>query len=339
MEKVASISAEIKEKMKIQQNKRVTRAQQNKKEEEDFQHEKNKKGSPATPESDFNIHNINTQSRKNKLEIGAITSPKKRRKSSEVGDSSEEDQSEVVLTPISSTEKRSPKKGSPGGKSTPIRPKKTFSSKKPESKFEKDIKNRKYGLRSKKKPKAEPISDNQGEDPDWQQSTSDQSKNETHTPKKRRSTDEKIGKGSNKKPKNNHSSKDDLSVKNDPDDFTYPCEKCNDTFDNQEELQKHRRYCSKIPKKYMCPKCPKGFHQKSLKDQHYHHHHTKLPPLYVCHICNRIYEFDKTLKRHNKKYHDPNAKKFVCEVCGKEFRTNWEFSSSNNSIETVCTLT
>ena len=82
----------------------------------------------------------------------------------------------------------------------------------------------------------------------------------------------------------------------------------------------------------MCPKCPKGFHQKSLKDQHYRHCHTNLPPLYVCDICNRIYEFDKTLKRHNKKFHNPNAKKFVCEVCGKEFRSNWEFKQHRNGM-------
>ena len=170
------------------------------------------------------------------------------------------------------------------------------------------------------------------DDPDWQKTSLDQTKDETSTPKKRKSTHEHVGKGSKKKPKKTHTSTDDSSIKDDPDDFTYPCEKCNDTFDNQEELQKHRRHCSKVPKKYMCPKCPKGFHQKSLKDQHYRHRHTKLPPLYVCHICNRIYEFDKTLKRHNKKFHDPKAKKFVCEICGKEFRSNWEFKQHRNGM-------
>ena len=118
----------------------------------------------------------------------------------------------------------------------------------------------------------------------------------------------------------------------DDDDFNYPCDNCDETFENYDQLQQHRQTCSKYPKKHICPKCKKGFQQKSLLDQHYRRRHTNLPPLYVCKECNTIFEFEKCMKRHNKKYHDPDAQKFVCETCGKSFVTRWEFKQHRNGV-------
>ena len=46
------------------------------------------------------------------------------------------------------------------------------------------------------------------------------------------------------------------------DDFYYHCDKCSQKFDDWKELQKHKLDCVKVPRKFACSKCNRGFQQK-----------------------------------------------------------------------------
>ena len=46
------------------------------------------------------------------------------------------------------------------------------------------------------------------------------------------------------------------------DDFYYHCDKCSQKFSDWKELQKHKIDHVKVPRKFSCSKCNRGFHQK-----------------------------------------------------------------------------
>ena len=306
--KAAQLSEKIKDRIMSQSSIRVTRAQKQKRLEEEFEMDKKKKDS----EDDVSDTDIKPKVGSNKSEVDDLTQ----------ADSQ-------VDSPKTDANNQSTKNSTPnhgrGRKAKPKKsPKKKFQSKKPSAKFGKQTP-KKYSLRSNKTVKAEPISDDDSQDEDWVEPTSDADsppKKDSVNPRKRSSNAADSGDAPSKKPKKQL----------DDDDFNYPCDNCDETFENYDQLQQHRQKCSKYPKKHICPKCKKGFQQKSLLDQHYRRRHTNLPPLYVCKECNTIFEFEKCMKRHNKKYHDPNGQKFVCETCGKSFVTKWEFKQHRNGV-------
>ena len=43
------------------------------------------------------------------------------------------------------------------------------------------------------------------------------------------------------------------------DDFYYHCDKCSQKFTDWKKLQKHKLDCVKVPRKFMCSKCNRGF--------------------------------------------------------------------------------
>ena len=59
------------------------------------------------------------------------------------------------------------------------------------------------------------------------------------------------------------------------DDFYNYCDKCLNKFSDWKELQKHKIYCVKVPQKFSCSKCNKGFQQKTMMEQHFDFYHTK----------------------------------------------------------------
>ena len=323
--KVATLSEKIKDRVMSQSSKRVTRAQKQKKLEEEFERDKRQRGS----NSDVSDTPKPRTSENTKSEISDLA-----RGSSKIDSEHNEPASDQKDEQDDDKETQQAMDGGRGRKRKRNRsPVKKFQSKNPCDKYGK--KNRKtYSLRSRGGIKAEPVSDNEVEDPEWEESSTE--RNPKKKPSKKSVTPKKDSTASGKKRRVRHSEDDEPSKKpkkqEDDDDFSYPCEKCEETFENYDDLQQHRQTCSKYPKKHICPKCKKGFQQKSLLDQHYRRRHTNLPPLFVCKECSIIFEFEKTMKRHNKKYHDPDAEKFMCETCGKSFVTKWEFKQHRNGV-------
>ena len=323
--KVATLSEKIKDRVMSQTSKRVTRAQKQKKLEEEFERDKRQRGS----NSDVSDNPKPKSSDNKKSEISDLA-----RGSSQIDSEHNEPASDHNDEQDDDKAKKQPKDiGRGRTRKRNASPVKKFKSKNPSDKYGK--KNRKtYSLRSRGGVKAEPVSDDEVADPEWQESSTERSPKKKTT--KQNVTPKKDSTSSGKKRKVTQSEDDEPSKKPkkqaDDDDFSYPCEKCEETFDNYDDLQQHRHTCSKYPKKHICPKCKKGFQQKSLLDQHYRRRHTNLPPLFVCKECNIIFEFEKTMKRHNKKYHDPDAQKFICETCGKSFVTRWEFKQHRNGV-------
>ena len=106
---------------------------------------------------------------------------------------------------------------------------------------------------------------------------------------------------------------------------SHQCRVCDKVFTDYGELKKHRVGCTKIPKKFKCRKCGKGFQQKNLLQQHYDYRHTRKPKQFVCDICNKNFELKKTWKEHMTCLHSTNDYKYMCDHCGQGFFILGEF--------------
>ena len=114
------------------------------------------------------------------------------------------------------------------------------------------------------------------------------------------------------------------------DDITYPCEKCGEIFNDNNEYKKHKAICFKRPRKFICPykKCRKPFNQKIMMNQHYKYHHTNEPKEFVCKKCDTDFVYKKSLRIHILRLHtEDKDKAFICEICGKVFAQKWEYSA------------
>ena len=80
----------------------------------------------------------------------------------------------------------------------------------------------------------------------------------------------------------------------------YTCNICEQTFQNHAQYKSHKLSCTKIPKKFVCVKCSKGFTAKCYLTQHYEFKHTNKPKKYYCKPCNKYFELEKTTKEHNR---------------------------------------
>ena len=56
---------------------------------------------------------------------------------------------------------------------------------------------------------------------------------------------------------------------NDDDDNVFQCQICNKTFTDFVQIKQHKIVCTRIKKKYVCPKYNKGFDQKAHFQQHF----------------------------------------------------------------------
>ena len=73
------------------------------------------------------------------------------------------------------------------------------------------------------------------------------------------------------------------------------CHICQQIFRNYDELKIHKVKCMKNPKKHFCEVCGKGFHARTLMQQHYNFGHTNKPKKFMCTECNKAFELKKEL--------------------------------------------
>ena len=116
------------------------------------------------------------------------------------------------------------------------------------------------------------------------------------------------------------------------DDFYYHCDKCSEKFTDWKQLQKHKIDCVKVPRKFSCSKCNRGFQQKSVMEQPFDFYHTKKPKKYVCNEHNKCYVYKKSYDEHLRRDHSDGNYRFVCDYCGKGFFHKSEFSIHRDSV-------
>ena len=116
------------------------------------------------------------------------------------------------------------------------------------------------------------------------------------------------------------------------DDFYYHCDKCSQKFTDWKKLQKHKLDCVKVPQKFTCSKCNRGFQQKTIMEQHFDFYHTKKPKKYVCNEHNKCYVYKKSYDEHLHRDHSDGNYRFVCDYCGKGFFHKSEFSIHRDSV-------
>ena len=116
------------------------------------------------------------------------------------------------------------------------------------------------------------------------------------------------------------------------DQFYYYCDKCSNKFKDWQELQKHKLDCVKVAKKFICPKCNRGFQQKAMMEQHFDFYHTNKPKRFVCNENKKCYVFKKSYDEHLRRDHSSGKFRFVCDYCGKGFFHRGEFSIHRDSV-------
>ena len=62
---------------------------------------------------------------------------------------------------------------------------------------------------------------------------------------------------------------------NEDDDDVFQCQICNKTFNDFVQIKQYKIACTRIKKKYVCPKCNKAFDQKAHFQQHFDYRHNK----------------------------------------------------------------
>ena len=105
----------------------------------------------------------------------------------------------------------------------------------------------------------------------------------------------------------------------------YTCNICEQMFKHHSQYKTHKISCTKIPKKFVCSKCSKGFTARCYLTQHYDFKHTNKPKKYFCKPCNKYFELEKTLKEHNSQLHNDRDYKYLCDFCSRGFWHLQEF--------------
>ena len=112
-------------------------------------------------------------------------------------------------------------------------------------------------------------------------------------------TSEESQKGGATKKKKTASKRDEIKGAEEEDDDFYKCNICDKVFPSNEKYKEHKKKCTKVPKKYVCSKCSKGFTARSYLVQHYDYQHTNKPKQFCCESCNTDFELEKSFKEHN----------------------------------------
>ena len=105
----------------------------------------------------------------------------------------------------------------------------------------------------------------------------------------------------------------------------FSCHICQQMFRNYDELKIHKVKCTKNPKKHFCEVCGKGFHARTLMQQHYDFRHTNKPKRFLCKECNKAFELKKSYDEHMMRLHNKGDYKFQCDFCGRRFFHLQEF--------------
>ena len=105
----------------------------------------------------------------------------------------------------------------------------------------------------------------------------------------------------------------------------FSCHICQQIFRNYDELKIHKVKCMKNPKKHFCKVCGKGFHARTLMQQHYDFRHKNKPKKFLCTECNKAFELKKSYDEHMMRLHNKGDYKFQCDFCGQRFFHLQEF--------------
>ena len=105
----------------------------------------------------------------------------------------------------------------------------------------------------------------------------------------------------------------------------FSCNICQQMFRNYDELKIHKVKCTKNPKKHFCKVSGKGFHARTLMQQHYDFRHTNKPKKFVCTECNKAFEFKKSYDEQMMQLYNKGDYKFQCDFCGRRFFHLQEF--------------
>ena len=114
---------------------------------------------------------------------------------------------------------------------------------------------------------------------------------------------------------------------NEGDDDVFQCQICNKTFTDFVQIKQHKIVCTRIKKKYVCPKCNKGFDQKAYFQQHFDYQHTSKKPQFVCKLCQKTFELKKVWQEHNRRLHNTDDYKYLCDTCSRGFFHLGEFKA------------
>ena len=114
---------------------------------------------------------------------------------------------------------------------------------------------------------------------------------------------------------------------NEDDDDVFQCQICNKTFTDFVQIKQHKIVCTRIKKKYVCPKCNKGFDQKAHFQQHFDYRHTSKKPQFVCKPCQKTFELKKVWQEHNRCLHNTDDYKYLCDTCSRGFFHLGEFKA------------
>ena len=81
-----------------------------------------------------------------------------------------------------------------------------------------------------------------------------------------------------------------------------------------------------LSRKYVCPKCNKGFDQKAHFQQHFDYQHTNKKPQFDCELCQKTFEL-KVWQEHDRCLHNTDDYKYLCDTCSCGFFHLGEFKA------------
>ena len=142
-----------------------------------------------------------------------------------------------------------------------------------------------------------------------------------------RSSMKNDGDSRNRTTSKNRKNDEESTKGNEDDDDVFQCQICNKTFTDFVQIKQHKIVCTRIKKKYVCPKCNKGFDQKAHFQQHFDYRHTNKKLQFVCEPCKKTFELKKVWQEHNRRLHNTDDYKYLCDTCSRGFFHLGEFKA------------
>ena len=165
-----------------------------------------------------------------------------------------------------------------------------------------------------------------GHEDDYAKGVTSENSASTPTPTRMRTRSRKSTDGEpNRQSSSQKKQPDTQSAKGNDDVFK--CQICNKTFTDFVQIKQHKIVCTRIKKKYVCPKCNKGFDQKAHFQQHFNYRHTRKKPQFVCKPCQKTFELKKVWQEHNRHLHNTDDYKYLCDTCSRGFFHLGEFKA------------
>ena len=168
-----------------------------------------------------------------------------------------------------------------------------------------------------------------GHEDDYAKGVTSENSASTPTPTRMRTCSRKSTDGEpNRQSSSQKKQPDTQNVKgNEDDDDVFQCQICNKTFIDFVQIKQHKIVCTRIKKKYVCPKCNKGFDQKAHFQQHFDYQHTSKKLQFICKPCQKTFELKKVWQEHNRHLHNTDDYKYLCDTCSCGFFHLGEFKA------------